>query len=130
MMLLSKGKENPKNQKGSKLMKTLKVSLIAMVLTLTIIIGCAFALPAQAEKLEKERFIAIVINLDFENNSVIIISQDGNIWESDNPARYSFGDIVMVTVNTKGTAQYSDDEIIKVKKCGHISPEAVVVWFS
>ena len=130
MMLLSKGKENPKNQKGSRFMKTLKVSIIAMVLTLTIIISCALAMPAQAERTEKEKFLAVVIELEFDSNTVTIVSQNGQIWEIEDPSHYCFGDILIITVDTKGTPQYGDDEIKKIRKRGHMTEDAVVIWLS
>jgi hypothetical protein len=100
-------------------MKTIKVALIATIITALIICTCAYALPVKAEEQRPEFYpkLAIVTNtIHVVDNLYMIECRDknGNIWGFyDDECTWTKGDIANLFMRAAGETEESD-EIVEV----------------
>lgn len=92
-------------------MKDIKIVAIATIITICIMVSCAFAMPAKAED-EVIEIFAVVIDFNYEDDSVDCLDEEGNIWSFYEIEDWIIGDKVMLTIWTP------TDEILDVDYLG------------
>ncbi len=106
-------------------MKSTKVVIIATIITVILILSCAYALPIQAEAEARPEFypkLTIVVSVTQEDGLWIIecMDKNGDIWAFyDDEESWAIGDIanlLMMTVSNN----IEEDEIIEVYWEGYI----------
>ena len=102
-------------------MKTTKVAIIATIITVIIMISCAYAMSAYAEDLAPVygRF-AIIIELDPAEDAVICMDTQGNLWSFFEIDTWEVGDLCTITF-WNNSANIADHEILDVMFEGHMS---------
>ena len=113
-------------------MKTTKIVIIATIITVCLILSCAYALPVQAEAESRPEFypkLTIVVEIIPVSNDLWIVEcrdKDGHIWAFyDDELTWSNGDIanlLMWTINENE----EEDEIIEVYWEGYT--ENITKW--
>ena len=93
-------------------MKDIKIVAIATIITICIMISCAFAMPAHAEESDIAEIFAVVIDFDYENDSVDCLDEEGNVWTFYEIEDWIIGDEVVLTVWTV------TDEILDLRYIG------------
>lgn len=98
---------------------TIKTITIATIVTIVIMLSCAFAMPASAEDERKEFYPKLTIVVDTEQASAelwIITCEDrtGNLWAFyDDAGEWNVGDIANLLMWNVGERE-EEDEIIEV----------------
>lgn len=110
-------------------MKTIKVAIIATIITVIIMISCAFAMPACAEELAPVygRF-AVVTETDPAEDAVICMDTQGNLWSFFGIDTWEVGDLCTITFWNNG-ADITDHEVLDVMFEGHMSPSKFEMIF-
>lgn len=60
---------------------------------------------------------AVVTEIDYANNLVTVEDSTGNTWQFTETEDWEFSDTCSMLMDSKGTPNISDDEIIKVTYC-------------
>lgn len=97
--------------------KTIKTIIIATIITIAIMVSCAYAMPACAEDCEEfYPKLAVVFETEQVNNMWIVycVDKTQNIWSFyDDEGAWTKGDIVNLLMWNTGEHE-EDDEIIEV----------------
>ncbi len=62
----------------------------------------------------------IVDDLDYENDLIILVDFNGNVFEYEGIEDYEPGDVAAAIMYNNGTTFINDDQIIDLKYCGYI----------
>ena len=99
-----------------------RLTLLSVIVTIAIIIACAFVVPAHAEQAYcVYPRTAWVFELDIENNTVVLIDGAGLLWELEELDDWQAGDVVSLLMFDNGTESIYDD-IILVAFYGGLPP--------
>lgn len=107
-------------------MKEVKIIIIATIITLCVIISCAFATPVEAEDFDRGEFypkLTVVrnsIRIESRLWAVECIDQAGNVWSFyDDEGTWVEGDIANLLMWAL-TEDPFEDEIVEVYWEGHV----------
>ena len=111
-------------------MKEVKIAAIATIITICLILSCAYAMPAHAENRPEfyPKLTVVAHTIRIEDHLWVVECQDkdGNIWGFyDDEHTWAEGDIanlLMMTVNEKE----EEDEIVEVYREGYT--ENITEW--
>ncbi len=99
--------------------KTMRTAIIATAVTIIILLSCAYAIPAGAEKADRGEFypkLAVVTKTEQLGRLWLVSCEDkeGNIWAFyDDEGTWQVGDIANLLMWNLGERE-EDDEIIEV----------------
>lgn len=113
-------------------MKTLKIALIATLVTVLLIVLCGSALAEVGDRGEFYPRLSVVIGWENVGNltTVICVDKDGNEWSfyADH-GEYQIGDLVNLLMWNLGGEHEEEDEIIEVYYEGRLSVAQMLDWF-
>lgn len=111
-------------------MKEFKVCMIATAIACAMLIGFALVMPACAESENVERFPALVVGYELEQDIVTVVDELGDSWEFYGVEDWKIGDLAWITVYTFGTIAREDDEIVDVEYAGTLTIKAMTWWLT
>lgn len=79
-----------------------------MIVMFSLLINCN-AVPANT---------AVVYDLDYTNNEIIVMDVDGNLWSIAEIEEWEIGDLMSIEFNDMGTEMVEDDEIVSFEWMG------------
>lgn len=103
-------------------MKTMKISLIAVIITALIIVSCAYAMPAQAERPEFYPKLTVVVSSVRIDSRLWVVDckdKEGHIWSFfDEDGTWVQGDLANLLMWALNEVE-EDDEIVEVYWVGY-----------
>ena len=100
---------------------------VEMILTIAIGIGLGIGLYAwsttqnqKQEKLETYAITTVVVEVNEQDNLVACEDCNGNIWTFYGVEDWQEGDFATLTMNTCGTVNIYDDEIVTARYSGNV----------
>ena len=114
-------------------MKTFVTCMIATFITCAIILGCAYAMPAQADTFDTYKVEGVVTEYHIAFPGVwevVATTKDGDQfgWFADNDdgEYWHIGDLVLITMRECGREE--DDEVMDVLLLGELTPVGMARW--
>ena len=93
-------------------MKTLKIATIATIVTIVIIVLCGVATAELYPQTAK------VVEVDYDNNIVKVVTFNGFEYEFEGCEDYCIGDCVSLIMEDNETEKIFDDEIVLARYSG------------
>ena len=93
---------------------------IALISTLLILLAAFSGVSTETIKQNYYAMTTVVIQVDYENDIVTCKDFVGNSWAFNGCEDWISGDIASMIMDTKGTQEISDDEIVSVRYNGWI----------
>lgn len=97
----------------------MKKVIITLMFAAMMFVMCAMV--AHGEE-QYYALVGVVVELDTHENVVCVEDFNGNIWGFDGCEDWAIGDIAGMVMDTMGTENIYDDEIINVTYNGWICP--------
>ena len=104
-------------------MKKKIFNLALMILTLAIVGTVTFGITRNEMQKAQDNTYAtttIVVDVDYVNDTVACEDCNGNVWEMYGAEDWQAGDFATLTMNTCGTTNIYDDEIINARYSGNV----------
>lgn len=97
----------------------MKKVIIALMLAAMMFVMCVMV--AHGEE-QYYALVGVVVELDARENVVYVEDFNGNIWGFDGCEDWAIGDVAGMVIDTIGTENIYDDEIVNVTYNGWICP--------
>lgn len=98
-----------------------KIIIIATIITIVIIVSCACALPARAERSQVYTLDTVIVGIELEPDRIKLecLDNNGELWEFYDEDEWHIGDIAIIRLFAFDD-DYTHDEILDVEYCGSL----------
>lgn len=98
-----------------------KIIIIATIVTIVIIVSCAFALPVKAERSQVYTLDTVIVGIELERDCIKLecLDENGDVWEFYDEDEWHIGDIAILRLFAFDE-DYTHDEILDVEYCGSL----------
>lgn len=94
-----------------------KLYCMTLILGFIALFVCIFlSLPKTPERTEYP-LVLNVTNISFNTDTVLFVDNDGNLWSARGIEDFEIGDECAAIMDSKGTDEIFDDEIVTIKRC-------------
>ena len=98
-------------------MKKILTAFVALIL----VVLCVVSTVAALKRFDEYPQSMTVVQIDEATDTVTCEDATGNLWQFKGIEDWFIGDIAAMIMDSKGTAEISDDEIITIRYCGSCS---------
>lgn len=100
--------------------KQIKILTCAVIILSLLTVMFAILIPVFNSELKKNLYpsVMIIAQVDEATNTVTCRDCTGNLWQFKGIEDWDEGDLIAIIMNSKGTSEIYDDEIVKIEYCG------------